>query len=91
MNLYEINSVEGVVLSVFAANFNDAAALFMAWHIANQEGALPDFEVRQRNPKWPGINTVHLLKALARAKPGIGQYDAGAGWEILSPTETGAR
>lgn len=89
MHLHEVIATDGTILSVFAADYNDAATLFMAWHIANEEGPLPDFEVRRRNPKWPGINTAHLLKALAREIEGIGRYDPARGWSILSPLDRG--
>lgn len=90
-HLFEIIAVDGTVLSVFAENFDDAAVLFSAWHVANESHPLPDFEVRQRNPSWPGLNKQHLLDALALDTPGIGRYDPAYGWAILSPVARGER
>lgn len=87
MHLFEVIPVDGATLSVFGGDFDEAVSLFMAWHIANRNTPLPDFEVRQRNPRWPGINTLHLMDALARNTAGIGQYDPGPGWTIVSPLD----
>ena len=89
MHLFEIIAVDGTTLSVFGADFDEAATLFMAWHLANVVPPLPDFEVRQRNPRWPGLNTQHLLDALARNTVGVGRYDPVHGWAILSPLDRG--
>lgn len=89
MHLFEIINAEGLILSVFAETFEDAATLFCGWFVANHGNVIPDFEIRQRNPNWPGINTRHLLVALAQDEEGIGRYDRERGWTIHSPLERG--
>jgi hypothetical protein len=89
MHLFEVIAVDQTILSVFGGDFDEAVSLFMAWHIANHDTPLPDFEVRQRNPRWPGLNTQHLMDALVRETQGIGRYDPLAGWSILSPVDRG--
>lgn len=87
MHLFEVIGTDGTILPVFGENFDEAATLFTAWHMVNQAGELPDFEVRQRNPRWPGLNTQHLVEALARNTVGIGRYDPRKGWSIVSPLD----
>ena len=69
------------------ADFDQAASIFTAWHLGHRETPVPDFEVKQRNPRWPGINTDHLLAALERGLAGVGRYDARIGWSIRSPLD----
>ncbi len=85
MHLFEVIATNGEILSVFGKNFDEAAALFTAWHGANHGAPLPDFEVRQRNPRWPGLNTQHLIEALARNVSGVGRHDPANGWVIHPP------
>lgn len=89
MHLFEVITVSGQILSVFAENFDDAATLFTGWFVANHGTLVPAFEIRQRNPNWPGINTQHLFAALAANEEGIGKYDREMGWTIHSPLERG--
>lgn len=86
-HLFEVIAVDATILSVFAADFDEAATLFTAWYMVNQASPLPDFEIRQRNPRWPGLNTTHLLDALARNVVGVGRYDSTTGWSIMSPLD----
>jgi hypothetical protein len=87
MHLFEIIATDGTILPVFGDDFDEVATLFTAWHMVNREGELPDFEVRRRNPRWPGLNTQHLVEALARNTVGIGRYDRRKGWSIVSPLD----
>lgn len=85
MHLYEVTTTTGITLSVFGKSYDEAAAMFSAWNMEHGDRPLPDFEVKQRNPRWPGLNTAHLLAALELGRSGIGQYDPGDGWSISSP------
>lgn len=87
MHLFEIETAIGTRVAVFAECYTHAATLFMAWWVLNHDGELPDFEVKQRNPKWPGLDTAKLMKALHRHVSGIGQFDPVAGWTIAPPTD----
>lgn len=89
MHLFEVITIDGIILSVFAESFEDAATLFTGWHVANHGTLIPDFEIRQRNPRWPGLNTQHLVQAMAQGETGIGRYDPKHGWAILSPLDRG--
>lgn len=89
MHLFEIFKTDGTMLSIFGESFDDAATLFAAWHIVNHKSPLPDFEIRQRNPFWPGVNSKHLFDALATETPGFGRYDPVKGWTIVSPLNRG--
>ena len=73
MHLYEIIALNGTILPVFADTFDEAATLFSAWHMVNQEGELPDFEVRRRNPRWRGLHPAHRGGALASDTGGVGR------------------
>ena len=87
MNLYDVSVQSGSALPIFATDFDQAASIFTAWHLGHRETPVPDFEVKQRNPRWPGINTDHLLAALERGLAGVGRYDARIGWSIRSPLD----
>ncbi|MDG5487833.1 hypothetical protein NYR55_04265 [Sphingomonas sp. BGYR3] len=84
MHLFEITTADGSTIPVFAAAFDEAATLFTGWHVSMQGTQVPDFEVRQRNPRWPGLNNQHLAEALARNQSGVGSYDPAIGWTIAS-------
>lgn len=88
MHLYEIETVTGTRISAFAECYPEAATLFMAWWVINENGELPDFEVKQRNPKWPGLDTGQLVNALERHVSGIGVFDPVSGWTIAPPTDS---
>ena len=85
MHLYEVITTTGITLSIFGESYDEAAALFTAWHLEHGDQPLPDFEVKQRNPRWPGLNTGHLLSALEQGLSGVGRYDPDNGWWIGSP------
>lgn len=87
MYLFEVITIDGIILSVFAEGFEDAATLFTGWHVANHGTVIPDFEIRQRHPRWPGLNTQHLVQALTQGETGIGRYDPKYGWTIASPLD----
>ena len=86
MYLYLVTPTDGSELSVFAESFDRAVELFTVWWLTHREGLLPDFEVKQRNPAWPGLDTKLLGEALSRDTAGIGLFDPKTGWRIVSPT-----
>lgn len=88
MHLYEIETTTGERLPVFAACYAESATLFMAWWVINNDGELPDFEVKQRNPRWPGLDTDKLMEALERDVSGVGQFDPASGWSIAPPSDS---
>jgi hypothetical protein len=61
----------------------------MAWWLIHKNRDLPDLEVKQRNPEWPGINQQHLRRAFTAQTAGVGTYDADAGWVIVAPAVVG--
>ncbi len=83
MKLFEILQASGAKLSVFATGFDEAAGIFTAWYANHHDDYLSKFEVAERNPSWLGLNTEHLLEALALNISGVGRYDPNKGWEIL--------
>jgi hypothetical protein len=87
MHLFEIVTAFGITLNVFAGDYDEAAVLYMAWHTVNRSEDMPDFEVKRRNPRWPGVNAKHVEAALARNTVGIGYYHRKEGWLILSPVD----
>ncbi|MBY0306284.1 MAG: hypothetical protein K2W86_14185 [Sphingomonas sp.] len=83
MKLFEILQASGAKLSVFAAGFDEAAGIFTAWYANHHDAYLSGFEVAERNPSWPGLNTEQLRQALALNISGVGRYDPDKGWTIL--------
>ncbi len=83
MKLFEILQASGAKLSVFATGFDEAAGIFTAWYANHHDDYISGFEVAERNPLWPGLNTEHLLAALTLKTPGVGRYDPDNGWTIL--------
>ncbi len=89
MHLYEIAATGSDPITVFAPTYAAAVEIYMAWWLIHKECDLPDLEIRQRNPEWPGINRQHLRRAFAAGIAGVGTYNADAGWAILAPAVAG--
>ena len=85
MHLFEIVAPESTVVSVFAENYHKAAEFFTVWWMSRYDADLPDFEVKRRNPQWPGLNRQQLVEALSQQIAGVGRYDVEKGWVILPP------
>lgn len=89
MHLFEITATRTDPIAVFASSYALAVEIYMAWWLINKDCDLPDLQVRQRNPDWPGINQQHLHRTFAAGIAGIGTYDANAGWAIAAPATAG--
>lgn len=82
MHLYEIAARRSNTLAIFAPNYGAAIEIYLAWWMTHMAGDLPDLEVKQRNPGWPGMHRQHLHEALRLGLAGIGIYEPEEGWTI---------
>lgn len=85
MHIFEVTGAGTTALNVFASSYDDAVRIYMVHWLAQQNGDLPNIEVRQRNASWPGMNRNALAEALSLGISGIGHFDPDHGWRILPP------
>jgi hypothetical protein len=86
--MFSINAASGVSLTVCAASYDEAAEIFVVWHL-EKHGEVPgEFEVLKRNRRWPGQNRKHLEEALGAGIPGVATYDLAHGWTISPPVSS---
>lgn len=83
MRLFEITMASGAKPSVFAKTYDQAAGIHIDWFANHYGDSASSFEVAERNPSWPGLNTKHLKEALALMTAGVGRYDPDKGWTIV--------
>ena len=83
MRIFEINAVGQHALPVFARSYDEAVGIYILHWTTNRRTGVPDFEVKQRNPSWPGLNRELLADALGRGVAGIGRLHPDQGWVIL--------
>lgn len=87
MHIFEVTGAGTSAITIFAMSYDEAVCLYMAYWLARESRDLPDLEVKQRNPAWPGLNRKALDHALASGVSGIGRFDPNEGWRIVSPTD----
>ncbi len=85
MHMFSINAASGVSLIICAASYNEAADVFVVWHLEQHGEAPGAFEVLKRNRRWTGHNRRHLEEALATGITGVATYDPAHGWTITPP------
>lgn len=85
MHMFSINAASGVSLIVCAANYDEAAEIFVVWHLETHGVAPGAFEALKQNRRWPGHNRQHLEAALATGITGVATYDPAHGWTINPP------
>lgn len=83
MRLFQITMASSAKLSVFAKSYDQAAGIHIDWFANHYGDSASSFEVAERNPSWPGLNTQHLKEALALKTAGVGRYDPNKGWTIV--------
>lgn len=93
MHLFEVIAldVQGVpAVSVFADSYDVAVHQYVIWWSHHREGDMPDFEMRKRNPSWPGLDAKLLADALELQRSGVGHFDPDGGWTIYFPADEAA-
>jgi len=85
MRAYEVTSIEGFGVTVFASSYDEAAGAFCTHYEAVMGQTPSQFTVgMMRRPK-PGMKRKHLAEALARGISGIGYMVPGRGWTLIAP------
>lgn len=87
MKLYSVLPTGHAEVAVFAHSYDQAAELFLSWHVIRNPDTAPSFEIRERNAAWPGLDTSALHEALRRGVIGVGRYDPAEGWQIIPPAD----
>lgn len=85
MHMFTINAASGISLTVCAANYDEAADIFVVWHLEKHGEAPGAFDVLKRNRRWAGHNRKHLEEALATGIAGVATHDPAHGWTITPP------
>jgi hypothetical protein len=87
MHLFEITTSTGATHNVFANDYDEAAAIFVSLQFIHHGDVAVEFEVKRRNPNWPGLNTRHLIEALGLNVAGMGYFYRDRRWAIRSRAE----
>lgn len=85
MHIFEVTCAGTPGVTVFARSYDEAARIYVAHRTSRDSDVLPDFEVKQRNTYWPGMDRQALAEALAFGISGIGRLHPDRGWLILPP------